>query len=70
MIIHYFLCFLNSDENVKTFSKIEMLFVLIDKMLFYDGDESQEKSQKMKNIKRVLKRFSHICSLMASKNAF
>ena len=26
-----------------------MLFVLIDKMLFYDGDESQEKFQKMKN---------------------
>lgn len=48
-IVDYFLCFLNSDENVKTFSKIEMLFVLIDKMLFYDGDESQEKFQKMKN---------------------
>ena len=47
-IVDYFICFLTTDENEKTFTKMEMLFLLVDKLLFYDGDESQSKFSKMK----------------------
>ena len=74
-LVNYFHAFFNSTEAYLTF-KLETLICIIDKMLFYDGDESQGKFSKMRtdkfffpNLNLQLHQFI-ILTIISSKNIY